>query len=232
MQRVVTLYQSTVGKKVLMALSGIILFLFVLVHMLGNLKMLQGMNPETGHYAMDTYAEFLRTVGYPMVPEHGVLWLFRIGLLAVVAVHVMAAVQLWSISRAARPRGYRKEENIAFTYASRTMRWGGVIVFLFIIYHILHFTTGQAHVDFQEGAVHRNFVIAFQNPLVLGVYILAQAALVLHLYHGVWSVFQTLGANHPKWNRLRRPFATAYALVVFIGFVIPPVMVFTGFITL
>jgi succinate dehydrogenase / fumarate reductase cytochrome b subunit len=231
MQRVVTLYRSTVGKKVLMAASGIVLFLFVLVHMIGNLKMLQGMSAD-GTYAMDAYAEFLKTVGYPVVPKGTVLWLTRLALLGAVGVHAVSAFQLWSRSRAARPRGYKQEDSLSFSYASRTMRWGGVIILLFIVYHILHFTTGQAHTDFVKGEVFRNFVIAFQNPLVLGSYIVAQAALVLHLHHGVWSVFQTLGASHPRWNRLRRPFATAYSVVVFLGFLIPPVLVFAGVITL
>jgi succinate dehydrogenase / fumarate reductase cytochrome b subunit len=112
------------------------------------------------------------------------------------------------------------------------MRWGGVILLLFIVYHLMHFTVGTAHSDYTPGGVFRNFVVAFANPLVLGAYVLAQAALCLHLYHGVWSVFQTLGANHPKYNHLRRPFAAAYALIVFVGFLIPPVLVAVGAITL
>lgn len=231
MQRVVTLYRSTVGKKVLMALSGIVLFGFVLVHMIGNLKILQGMNDE-GVYAMDAYGAFLRDIGYPLVPHEGVLWLTRLVLLAAVGIHIWAAVQLSSRSRAARSVGYKKVDDQSFSFASRTMRWGGIILALFIVYHILHFTTGQAHPDFEHGAVFRNYVIAFQNPLVFGVYLLAQAALCFHLYHGVWSVFQTLGANHPRYNHLRRPFAIGYALVVFVGFMIPPVLVLTGAISL
>ena len=244
MQRVATLYRSTVGKKVLMALSGIVLFLFVLAHMAGNLKMLQGCHaagPEeaaTGLSvpgqvcAMDTYAEFLREVGYPAVPHGAVLWVTRLVLLGAVGMHMLAAFQLWSRSRAARSSDYRKQESLSFSYASRTMRWGGVIILLFIVYHILHFTTGQAHTDFRPGGVFHNYVVAFGNPLVFGAYVVALSALVLHLYHGVWSVFQTLGANHPRWNRLRRPFAAGYALVVFVGFLIPPALVLAGVITL
>lgn len=236
MQRVVKLYRSTVGKKVLMAVSGIVLFGFVLAHMLGNLKILQGRNAE-GVYAMDAYAEFLREAGYPLVPHEGVLWIFRLVLLAAVAVHIVAAVQLSKASVAARAVGYRKQENLSFSYASRTMRWGGVILLLFIVYHILHFTTGQAYGLLEDGTfgygeVYRNYVTAFQSPLVFGVYLLAQVALCFHLYHGVWSVFQTLGANHPRYNHLRRPFAAGYALVVFVGFMIPPVLVFAGVVTL
>ena len=111
------------------------------------------------------------------------------------------------------------------------MRWGGVIILLFIVYHLLHFTTGHAHHDFLEGRVYHNFVVGFQSPLVLGVYLIAQAALCLHLYHGLWSATQTLGLNHPRYNRARRPIAAALALAMFAGFVIPPVMVFTGFVS-
>jgi succinate dehydrogenase / fumarate reductase cytochrome b subunit len=207
-----------------------VLFGFVFVHMLGNLKMLVPAD-ASGHYAMDVYAEFLRSVGYPLVPHHGVLWIARLVLLAAVGVHVVSAVQLARISRAARPSGYAKEESLSLSYASRTMRWGGVILLLFVVYHILHFTTGQAHTSFVAGAVHRNYVTAFQNPIVFGVYLLAQTALCFHLYHGVWSFFQTLGLNHPKYNHLRRPFAVGFALVVFVGFLTPPTLVLAGVIS-
>lgn len=225
MQRVAALHRTTVGKKVLMGISGLVLFGFILMHMVGNLKMFQG--PE----AMNGYALFIREVGYPALPKYGLLWVVRIVLLAAVAVHAISAFQLWSRSRAARPAGYAREKNLSFSYASRTMRWGGVILLLFIVYHILHFTTGQAHPDFAYGEVYRNFVIGFQNPLVLGFYLVAQAALCLHLFHGIWSVFQTVGANHPKYNHLRRPLATGLALVIFVGFVAPPIAVVLGIIS-
>jgi len=230
MRRVATLYRTTVGKKVVMALTGAVLFGFVLGHMLGNLKMLAPRS-EDGAYAMDVYAAFLRDFGYPLLPHEGFLWLARVVLLAAVAAHAVAALQLSKTSRRARPRGYAKDNAPTLSYASSTMRWGGVIILLFVIYHILHFTTGQAHASFVEGAVHRNYVIAFQNPLVYAVYFVAQAALCLHLYHGVWSFFQTLGLNHPKYNRLRRPFATAYALVVFVGFLTPATLVLAGVVS-
>ncbi len=225
MQRAAALNRTTVGKKFLMGVSGLILFGFVLMHMIGNLKMFQG--PE----AMDGYALFIREVGYPAVPKYGVLWIVRVVLLVAVAAHAVSAFQLWSRSRAARPRGYAKERNLSFSYASRTMRWGGVILLLFIVYHILHFTTGHAHPDFVYGDVYRNFVIGFSNPLVLGFYLVAQAALCLHLFHGLWSVFQTVGANHPRYNHLRRPLATGLSLVIFAGFVAPPIAVALGILS-
>lgn len=230
MRRVATLYRTTVGKKVLMAVSGLVLFGFVFVHMVGNLKMLAP-RAEDGAYAMDVYAEFLRDVGYPLVPHGGILWLTRFVLLAAVAVHVTAAYQLWRRSRSAKSGDYRKEKSLALSYASRTMRWGGVILILFIVYHILHFTTGDLHMSFEAGAVHQNYVSAFRNPLVYAVYFIAQAALALHLYHGVWSFFQTLGLNHPKYNRLRRPFAAGFALVVFVGFLTPATLVLAGVVS-
>jgi succinate dehydrogenase / fumarate reductase, cytochrome b subunit len=224
MQRVASLYRSSVGKKILMAVTGIVLFGFIVLHMAGNLKVL------TGAESFDAYAEFIRAVGYPAIPHQGVLWTLRVVLLVCVFVHMVAAFQTWAQSRNARQVGYRKNDDLSFSYASRTMRWGGVIILLFLVYHILHFTTGQAHPDFVEGGVYHNFVVAFQNPAVLLVYLVAQAALCLHLYHGLWSVTQTLGANHPRYNRLRRPAAAAVALAIFIGFVTPPVLVLLGLI--
>lgn len=243
MQRVVTLYRSSVGKKILMALSGLILFGFIAGHMTGNLKVLQGCSPaEAGDHAvglsvpgqtcaMDVYAEFLRDLGYPILPHGGFLWGFRILLLGAIAMHASAAFQLWRRSRAARPERYGASKDISFSYASRTMRWGGIILLLYVVYHLMHFTTGQAHTDFIAGGVHHNYVAAFQNPLVLFVYLIANAALCLHLFHGLWSATQTLGANHPRYNHLRRPIATAISLAIFFGFMTPPVLVFAGVVS-
>ncbi|MGD2070970.1 MAG: succinate dehydrogenase cytochrome b subunit [Gemmatimonadota bacterium] len=224
MRRVVSLFRSSVGKKILMALTGVILVGFIVAHMFGNLKVFYG--PE----AFDHYAEWLRDPLSPLVPPMWGLWIFRIVLLGAVAVHIWAALSTWLTSRAARRHGYRKEKSLSFSYASRTMRWGGVIVFLFVVYHILHFTTGQAHSDFRQGEVYHNFVVAFRHPLVLLAYLVAQGALCLHIYHGVWSVFQTLGANHPRYNAYRRPLAAVVALLVFAGFMAPPVAVSAGLI--
>ncbi len=225
MSRTASLYHSTVGKKVLMAVTGLILFLFVIGHMLGNLKVFEG--PES----FNQYAEFLRTMGYPLIPRYGLIWVGRIFLLAAVGVHVYSAWQLWVRSRLARAEGYRKVKDLSFSYASRTMRWGGVLILLFVVYHILHLTTGQAHPDFVPGDVYRNFIVGFSNPLVVGFYVVAQVALGLHLYHGVWSMTQTLGASHPKYDRWRRSTSGALAIVVVVGFVIPPVAVLLGLLS-
>ena len=243
MRRVVNLYRSSVGKKILMALSGLILFGFIAGHMTGNLKVLQGCEPATGAAyvaglsvegqvcAMDTYALFLKELGYPALPKGAFLWGFRLLLLGAVLVHAVSAFQLWSRARAARPEGYGRTKDISFTYASRTMRWGGVIVLLYIFYHIAHFTTGQAHTDFIAGGVHHNYIVAFQSPLILAVYFIANAALCLHLFHGLWSATQTLGANHPKYNHLRRPIASLVSIGIFVGFMLPPVLVFAGVVS-
>ena len=225
MRRLTKLYASTVGKKVLMAASGAILVLFVLAHMAGNLKAFQGAE------AFNAYAEGIREVGYPFLPHRGALWIMRIALLGAVAVHIWAALVLWAKSRSARGVGYRKEESLVFSYASRTMRWGGVIILAFVVYHLLHFTTGTVHSDFIPGDAYHNLVVGFQSPLIAGAYIVAMTALAFHLYHGVWSVFQTLGGNHPKYNRFRRPLAGVLTGLIYVGFVIVPLAVLTGWIS-
>ena len=224
MQRVASLYRSSVGKKILMAVTGIILFVFIVLHVTGNLKVLLG--PDE----LNAYAKFLRTVGYPALPNKTALWTVRIVLLFSVGVHITAALQTWAQSRRARAVGYAKNDDLSFSWASRWMRWGGVIILVFVVYHLLHFTTGTLHPDFIEGDVYHNFVVAFRNPLVLLVYVVAMAALGLHLYHGLWSATQTLGANHPKYNKLRRPLALAIALAIVLGFIVPPILVYAGVI--
>jgi len=231
MRRVMTLYRSSVGKKIMMALSGLILFGFVVGHMLGNLKAFESWD-GVGPHPLDTYGEFLREFGYPLIPEYGLLWGVRIALLVAVGVHILAAVQLWSQSRSARPDRYRKEKSQVFSYASRTMRWGGVIVAAFVVYHILHFTTGTVHPDFEYGSVYENLVVGFQNPLVSGFYVLAVGALCLHLYHGLWSVFSTLGVQNPRVDRIRRPLAAVISGGLFVGFAVVPVAVLAGILTL
>ena len=225
MRRVLDLYRSSVGKKVVMALTGVVLVLFVLGHMAGNLKAFQG--PE----AFNHYAEGLREFGEPFLPRTGALWIARLGLLGAVGLHILAAVQLTRTSHAARSVDYGKEESLVFSYASRTMRWGGVVILAFVVYHLLHFTTGTAHHDFIPGDAYHNLVAGFQNPWIALSYIVAVGALALHLYHGIWSTFQTLGLNHPKYNPYRRPLAGVLAAVIFLGFITVPVAVMAGVIS-
>lgn len=232
MRRVVALYRSSVGKKVLMAVTGFIWFGFLIGHMAGNLKAFTGAD----HF--NEYAHFLREVGSPLVPEHFLLWVARIVLLGALGVHVLMAIQTWGQSNHARREGYEKEENLSFSWSSRFMRWGGVLILVFIVYHILHFTTGTVHPSFQVDAqgramAYENLVTGFSGqPLVAGFYILAMVAICLHLWHGVWSMMQTLGANHPKYRHLRRPVSVAFAVVVFLGFISVPISVLAGILSL
>jgi succinate dehydrogenase / fumarate reductase cytochrome b subunit len=226
MRRVISLYRSSVGKKFYMAVSGVILIGFLVAHMIGNLKMYMG--PE----AFNHYAEFLRVVGEPVLPRMVGLWLFRILLLVAVGLHMLSAWQVYVQSRKARGKDYEKEESLSFAYASRTMRWGGVIIAAFVVFHILHFTTGSAHPDFVHGEAYQNVVLGFQSPWVLGFYLVAMIMVTFHVYHGLWSAFQTVGANHPKYNPIRRPLALVLALVLLVGFLSVPAGVMAGVLTI
>ncbi len=217
-------YRSAIGKKAMMALTGIILFGFVLVHMIGNLKLYMGAE------AINHYGEFLRQVGGPVVPPYFVLWVARIVLLGAVLLHIVASWQLTQMNRKARPIDYGQRDAVAASYASRTMRWGGVLILLFVIYHILHFTTGDAHGNFIPGDVYHNMVTGFSVWWVSAIYIIANIALGFHLYHGLWSLFQSLGLNHPRFNSWRRNFATTFAWIITIGNISFPVAVLTGLV--
>lgn len=224
MRRVAAFHRTTVGKKVLMAGSGIILVLYVLLHMFGNLKVYWG--PEK----FNAYAEWLREFGAPLLGHGQFLWAFRLLLGAAVGIHIWAAVSLTRRSWAARGSRYKKTPHEEFDYASRTMRWGGVIIFLFVAYHLAHFTWGNAHPDFVTGDVYHNFVTGFQAWPVSALYILCMLVIGLHLYHGVWSGFQTLGLDNPRYKSYRRGFAAGLALVVVIGNISFPVAVLTGWV--
>jgi succinate dehydrogenase cytochrome b subunit len=230
MKRALYLYQSSVGKKVAMALSGLFVVGWLLGHMTGNLKVFLGQD-DSGGYAIDHYAEFLHELGTPFLPEGVGLWIIR-GLLAgAILIHIVSATQLVIQSRAARSHGYGKQESLSFSYASRTMRWGGVIVLLYIVYHLLHMTIGSVHPDFVEGEVYNNLIVGFQSPLVVGFYLIANLALGLHLYHGLWSLTQTLGLSHPRYNHLRRPFAGGLTVILIGGFISVPLAVLFGILT-
>jgi succinate dehydrogenase / fumarate reductase cytochrome b subunit len=219
-------FRSAVGKKAVMAVSGLILFGFVLVHFIGNLKLYEGRE------YLNNYAGFLREVGSPALPTSGLLWIARLVLLAAVVLHIWAAWQVSRMSLAARPEGYRRRGVVQATYASRTMRWGGVIVLLFVVYHLLHFTFGTVHPNFIEGDVYANVVTGFQVWWVSAFYIVAQVALGFHLYHGLWSLFQSLGWSHPRFNPWRRTFAHAFAWIITLGNISFPLAVLAGVIHL
>lgn len=210
---------SSVGRKVVMAVTGVILFGFVTIHMIGNLQAYLGPGP------MNDYAKFLHGM------LHGAgIWLFRGALLAAAGLHAWAALSLTLTNQAARPQGYRAQQLQAATWASRTMRWSGVVLLAFIVFHLLHLTTGHAHSAFKPGDAYANFVTGFQSVGVSAFYLVAQLCLGLHLWHGIWSLTQTFGWAHPRYNKLRRAFATVMTVVVVGGNLSFPIAVLAGVI--
>lgn len=215
--------RTSIGKKVAMAVSGIVLIGFVIGHMVGNLKFF------TGEDHFDEYAHFLRELGEPILPYHWFLWGLRVVLLAAVSVHIWAAWSTTRQSKQARPVPYAHTDRIQATYASRTMRWGGVILLLFIVFHILDLTVGATHVGtFESGKVYANSVSGFRNPGVTIAYTLAMGALCLHLYHGVWSMFQTLGRNNVRVQAKLQTLSATIAVVVALGFLTMPWTIMLG----
>lgn len=215
MNRILALWQTAIGKKIAMAASGFLLLLFLVSHMISNVTVL--IDPKH----LDDYAAFLRSFG-PL------LWVARAGLLALAVIHIAAAWQLTRMARAARPVDYAKRETQVATYAARTMRWGGVLLLVFIVYHLLHFTTGTLHPDFHHGEVGRNLIVGLRSPVVAGFYVIAMLALGLHFWHGTWSVFQTIGLNHPAWNRSRNLVAVVITILVAGGFLLIPLSALFG----
>jgi succinate dehydrogenase / fumarate reductase cytochrome b subunit len=224
MRDALNLYQSSVGKKILMAVTGVILFLFVLVHMVGNLKIYQGAEK------FDAYAEFLREVGYPALGHGQMLWIFRLVLLFCVGVHMFAALQLYIRSKKARPIAYKKFDDLSFSYASSTMRWGGLVLLAFVVYHVLHLTLGAAHNDFVVGSAYHNVVAGFSLWYVSLAYIVAMVPLGLHIYHGVWSATQTLALRNPRVLKWRRPIAAGVAAVIAVSNISIPLAVLSGWV--
>jgi succinate dehydrogenase / fumarate reductase cytochrome b subunit len=222
MSKPTSLVASSVGKKIAMAVSGVLLVGFVIFHMYGNLKVYQGAE------AFNHYAEGLRTVGAPIFGRGHLLWIARAGLIIAFIIHVWAALLLTVQSRAARNVGYRRYESLVFSYASRTMVSGGLILLAFVIYHLMHMTFGNAHPDFIHGDAYHNFVTGFRSWPVAIAYIVAMIALGFHLYHGIWSAFQTLGADHAWYVRLRRPLAALIALALVVGNISFPIAVLAG----
>lgn len=216
--KAVSFYQSNVGRKVVMAVTGIILVGWILLHMLGNLQAFAGPGK------LDEYAALLRKIGE-------ILWAMRAVLLLAVILHIEAAWTLTRRSRASRPVGYRKRDPQASTVAARLMRWGGVLLLVFIVYHLLQFTFGPTHPDwpaFNHDTVYHNVTTAFHTGWIVAFYVLAMIALGLHLYHGANSMLLTLGLHHPRYMRGWRRVATVLALLIALGFVAVPLAVYAG----
>jgi len=220
-------YRSDVGKKWVMAVSGVVLLGYIAAHMLGNMKVYIG--PES----IDLYGEALRDLGGHLVPRTNLLWIMRIGLTAAFAIHIHAAYSLTRTNMRARgkirydvPREY-----IAVNYASRTMRYTGVIVLLFLAFHLADLTWGSANPGFVRGEVYRNMVASFQRVPVAATYIIANIALGFHIFHGTWSLFQSIGANNEKFNRWRRYLAWGFTAVIVAGNLSIPIAVQLGIIS-
>jgi succinate dehydrogenase / fumarate reductase cytochrome b subunit len=221
-----SLWRTTVGKKIVMAATGLVLFAFVVVHMLGNLKIYQGAK------AFNDYAGFLRSVGSPPFPHGAPLWIARVVLLGCAVLHVAAGLLLWRKSHLARPIDYSRRKNLEAGYSPPTMRWGGVFVGLFVIYHVLQFNFGVtgygAGGTFDAENVYANVVMGFSLWSVSALYIAAMIALGLHIFHGFWSLTQTLGINDPRSSAFFRTISIAGAILVAGGYIAIPVSVLLG----
>ena len=221
----VELYRSALGKKYVMAITGLIFMVYVLAHMLGNLKLYQG--PDE----FNLYAEHLRELLYPIMPESATLNLMRVVLVLALVLHVVAAAQLTAMNRRARPERYRSRQDFAAAdFAARTMRWTGVIVLLFVAYHLADLTWGWVNPAAADATVYERVVASFQVPAVSAFYLVANLALGVHLYHGVWSLFQSMGWNHRRFNHWRRSLAIGFTVVVVGGNLSFPIAVLTGII--
>ena len=228
------LYQTAVGKKYAMALTGMGLLGFVIVHMVGNLHLYEGPTQ------VNEYAEALRDLGGHLVPRTAVLWAMRLGLLGMFALHIHSAYSLKELSRrssdkagwvSGRKRYAGGQDFAAASYAGRTMRWTGPIVGLYVLFHLADLTWGWwLGDDYVRGDVYHNVVESMSALPVAAIYAVANVALAVHIYHGAWSMFQSLGVNNPRYNRLRRGFAALAASVVCVGNLSFPVMVQAGLI--
>jgi succinate dehydrogenase / fumarate reductase, cytochrome b subunit len=210
-------------KKAVMAVSGIVMVLYLIAHMIGNLKVF------TGRDSFNHYSEWIRTIGTPAVPEQTTLWIIRIVLLAAVIAHFWAAVSLWRQAKRARPERYVTKKAVAQSYASRTMRWGGVIVLLFIVYHILDLTTGTVNPD-GDSSPYDRLVASFSNPFITAFYVISLLLLGLHLRHGIWSATQTLGQSNRRRERTVNAFAIVFSTILIADFLIVPFSVLFGLV--
>lgn len=216
MNRLGLLWTSSVGKKVIMAGTGLVMVAYLITHVLANLLVF------AGPLRINAYSAFLRGTGRA-------LWGVRLVLLAALVLHVVTAIQLAGRRQEARPVGYSAgQKPQASTLASRTIRWGGALILVFLVYHILHFTVGTAHPSFVEGDPYHNVVGGFHNVVVVGFYLIAMAAVGLHLYHGIWSSGRSLGVSPPSPHPLRRSIALVLALLVWLGFSVIPIAVYAG----
>ncbi len=214
---VVEFWRSAVAKKWIMALTGVMLLGFVFFHMIGNLKMYLG-RTSAGVYHIDEYGEFLRQLLVPILPRTVTLWLLRLGLVGAFALHIQAAVALTRMNAKARPIKYQSQRDyVAASFASRTMRITGVVFALYLLFHLGDLTWGFFNPGFVRGEVMRNLHASLTRIPIAIVYVVGNLALGVHLFHGAWSMFQSLGLNNPRFNKARRVFATGFAALIVIG---------------
>jgi len=223
--RAVRFYDAPIGKKAVMAVTGVLLFGYVIAHLLGNLQIY-----SSNHNQINRYAAFLHDPSNALA-----LWLARLVLLVAVVMHIVASLQLWKMKRDARPTKYAKKADVPTSYAARTMMWSGPIVAAFVIFHVLHLTVGAVlplqEIGPNEPNVRANVIAGFQNPAVSGFYILAMILLCMHLYHGLWSMFQSLGFSHPRYTPLLKKGAALVAILIAIGNCSIPIAVMSGLLT-
>ena len=216
--------KSTVGKKTIVAITGLMLVGFLFVHMLGNLQMFAGRGETAELTKMNEYAALLKK-------EMALLWIARLGLLGAVLAHIFFTISLTRQNRAARPEGYAMKKTYS-TLQSRTMFWGGLFMLFYIVYHLMHFTIGNAHTDLFHGHdVYQTVVDSFQVPAISIVYILAMLTLFMHLFHGVQSLFQTLGMSNPAHVALIKKIGIGLSVIICGGFISIPVGVWMGWIS-
>ena len=211
-------WRASIGKKVVMAVTGLVLFGFLIGHVIGNLQVFAGAEK------INAYSEFLHH-------SPGILWGTRSILLVALILHVTAAVQLYAQKAAARPQKYAKWARRTSSLPSRWMLWSGFAILFFVIYHLMHFTLGvkAVHPTFVEGDVYQNMISAFQTPYVAAIYIVAMSLLAAHLFHGLYSMFQSFGIAHPGWTPRIKAFAVIFSLVLAAAFAVIPIAILAGY---
>jgi succinate dehydrogenase / fumarate reductase, cytochrome b subunit len=226
LRRPFTFYEAYIGKKVVMVATGVVLIAYVIGHLLGNLQIYMGAAQ------MNWYAHLLHSQG-------ALLWVARSVLIACVGLHLVSSFQLWLQKRRARPVGYVKKDDIPASYASRTMIWSGPIIGSFVVFHVLHLTTGSVGLNYrapreiaggEQFFAYQNVISGFQNPAVAIAYVFAIALLTMHLYHGIWSMFQSVGISHPRYTPLLKTAAHVIAIAVAAGYISIPVSVQLGLV--
>jgi succinate dehydrogenase / fumarate reductase, cytochrome b subunit len=213
--RLALFWDSSIGKKALMSLTGLVLSAYVVAHLLGNMQVYMGST------AIDRYAAFLHS-------NAGVLWTARIVLLAAVFVHAISGIQLYMRKASARPIDYHTRANLQGTTASRTMLVSGVVILLFVVYHVLHLTTGTVHPEYEHLAPFHNVTTGFQHPLAAGIYVVAMVGVGFHLWHGLYSMFHSVGLSHPRYTPGIRAGAAVVATFIALLNISVPVAVLTG----